>query len=73
MIFRSHLSRDFRGHLGISREFYMQRAGNCTVSAYVQAGNYTCSAQGNCTGGELYRQRALTDNFPRSKFQHFLV
>ena len=49
MIFRSHLSRDFRGHVGISRELYMQRAGNCTVSAYVQAGNYTCSAQGNRT------------------------
>ena len=44
MIFRSHLSRDFRGHVGISRELYMQRGGNCTVSAYVQAGNCTGSA-----------------------------
>ena len=44
MIFRSHLSRDFRGHVGISRELYMQRGENCTVSAYVEAGNCTGSA-----------------------------
>ena len=56
MIFRSHLSRDFRGHLGISRELYMQRAGNCTVSAYVQAGNYTCSAQGIVQSARTYRR-----------------
>ena len=60
MFFRSHLARDFRGNL---RRGIVQAARRGIVQA---------ARTGNVQAGELYRHRELTDNSPRSKFQHFL-